>query len=314
MPEITVVIPARNASMTIRRTLEALAKQRVSTDYEVVIVDSGSTDATPSIVSESGVACLLLHNPRGEPASSRNMGVKHGSGRVLAFTDADCEPEPSWLASGLRALDRADLVQGKVVPASEPGPFDRTLHVNSEYGLYETANLFVRREVFERVGGFEPMVVLDAHPFGEDVWFAWRAKRGGARSAFADDAIVYHAVFRRTAAGFVAERWRLRFFPALARRVPELRQDLFYRRIFLNRRSAVFDLAAAGAALAAKSRNPLGLTAVIPYLGLLRNDVREATAQPGLTPAKLAGARLAADAVGAAAMAYGTARSRSLLI
>jgi hypothetical protein len=83
--------------------------------------------------------------------------VAESSGTALAFCDADCYPTKGWLAAGVRALEHAELVQGKVVPEPEVamGPFDRSLWVTSSVGLWETANLFVTRDLFERVGGFE---------------------------------------------------------------------------------------------------------------------------------------------------------------
>ena len=107
----------------------------------------------------------------------------------------------------MRALSGSDLVQGFVrpPPGARRGPFDRTLWVTSEYGLYETANLFVRREWFERLEGFRDWVSDHGRsgamrrPFGEDAWFAWRARRLGARTAFAERAVVHHAVFPGTA-------------------------------------------------------------------------------------------------------------------
>jgi glycosyltransferase involved in cell wall biosynthesis len=109
----------------------------------------------------------------------------------------------------------------------------------------------------------------------------------------------------------LAERARLRFFPALARRIPELREDLFFARAFLNRRSAAFDLALAGALGAAASRRRALLAAAAPYAALAVADGRRWGKRA--LPRALA-ANLAADAVGAGALAYGSARARSLLL
>jgi hypothetical protein len=200
------------------------------------------------------------------------------------------------------------------------GPFDRTLWVIGLSPLFESANLFVRRELFEALHGFEGWLgPRDGKELGEDVWFGWRARRVGARIAAVPEALAYHAVFPRGPAGFVAERWRLRFFAAMAARIPELRREFFYQRLFLNRRSAAFDVAVLGAGLAIARRKPVALAAAVPYARLLRDDVREARTrsargEPGPSGATLAGARVAADAVGAAALVYGSARSRSLLL
>jgi glycosyltransferase involved in cell wall biosynthesis len=329
--EITVVVPARNASATIGRTLAALAAQETTLTYEVLVVDSGSSDETVAIASSAEVVSQVLHNPGGEPAGSRNLGVSHGNGRVLAFTDADCEPAPDWLAAGVRALERAEIVQGAVVPRGVAGPFDRTLGVSDEYGLYETANLFVRRDCFERIGGFEPVLALDSgelvpglavgaglgtgtdtRPFGEDTWFVWRAKRAGARTGFATDAVVRHAVFPRSPGGFVAEAARVRYFPPLVALIPELRDEFLHRRWFLSPSSLRFDLAIGGLAVTALSRRRLpGLAAVVVYALPLAREARHMSGRERL---RVPAARIATDVVTFASLVRGSHRARTLVL
>jgi hypothetical protein len=185
--------------------------------------------------------------------------------------------------------------------------------VNRVSPLFESANLFVARALFDALHGFESWLgpKRGGKELGEDVSFGWRARRAGARISYCPEALVYHAIFRRGAAAFVSDHWRLRFFPAMARRIPELREALFYKRWFLSQRSATFDAAVAGAAVAVTRRRPLALLAAAPYARVLAQDTRGHRWPAG---AKVAGARLAADAVGAAAMAYGSARNRSLLL
>jgi hypothetical protein len=229
---------------------------------------------------------------------------------VLAFTDADCVPAPDWLARGLAALDDAELVQGAVVPERPPGPLDRTIRVTAPSGLFETANLLVRRPVFAAAGGFAPgLTPGGGKELGEDVLFGWAARRAGARVAFAPDAVVAHAVVARGAAGFVAERARLRAFPELVRRVPELRGAVLHRRVFLTPRTAAFDLAAAAALLAVATRRPAPLAlALAPYA---RIAARATAGLPPRARARLAAVHLAADAAGCAALVTGSVRART---
>ncbi|HEV2814607.1 MAG TPA: glycosyltransferase family A protein, partial [Solirubrobacteraceae bacterium] len=225
---MSVIVPARDAEETLPRTLAALEAQRDAPSFEVHVAQDDAGDG---------------------PARARNAGVAATTAPLLAFTDADCFPEPDWLARGVAALEQADLVQGAVLPEHPPGPFDRTVHVRDAHGLFETANLLCRRELFDRLGGFERWLVPDdGKELGEDVLFGWRARRAGARIAFAADAVVRHAVFPRGAHGFVAERARLAAFPALAKRMPELRGTVLHRRAFLSERSLAFDAALAGLA------------------------------------------------------------------
>ena len=306
MPAATVVIPAKDAASTLGRTLAGVAAQEV--DHEVIVVDDGSSDATPAIAREHGAR--VIAGPGEGPAAARNRGAGAATAPALAFLDADCFPTPGWLAAGLRALDAAELAQGAVRadPDATRGPFDRTLWVTDAWGLFESANLFVRRDAFEALGGFEGWLgQATAKELAEDTWLGWRARRAGMRTAFAPEALVHHAVFARDARGYVAERTRLRFFPALARRVPELRERFFVGRTFLNRRSAAFDLALTGALAAATTRRPVLMAAAAPYAIFAVLDARR-------WGKRFAAANVAADVVGVAALAYGSVRARSLLL
>jgi len=321
-PAVSVVVPARNATATIPALFAALDAQTFGEPWEVVVVDDSSTDATPDIAERWGARVVRLSSQSG-PARARNAGLAAARAPVVAFTDADCEPSPEWLTELAAVLRDADLATGPVLPTPgvPRGPFDRTLYRTSESPLYETANLAVRSEMADRVGGFEPFApredrmhtglkpsVEEGH-FGEDVVFAWRARRLGARIAFADRALVHHAVFPRGPRGFIAERWRLRFFPTLVREIPELRSEL-HLSLFLARHTALFDLAivAVAASLAAGRRWPL--LATLPYLhhrlgwrGAWRRSVARRNA-----------AFVAADAVGFAGLVTGSIAARRVLL
>lgn len=310
----SVIVPARNAEATLSRTLQALGEQDLDRDYEVIVVDDGSTDGTAALVASAAGPVRLVTQRASGPAAARNRGVAESRGGALAFCDADCCPEPGWLRAGVEALAQADLVQGKVLPdpLAPLGPFDRTLWVTREAGLWETASLFVTRAMFDRVGGFEqwlrPLIGKD---LAEDVWFGWRARRAGARSCFCEDALVLHAVFARGPREYALEHRRLRYFPAMAAKMPELRTHLLHRRWFLNPRTAAFDAALVGAALGAVSRSPLPLALAAPYGRMLVRHGRRG----GRWSAPLVAVwDLAADAVGAVELAHGSVRYRSLVL
>lgn len=312
-PVVSVIVAARDAAATIGATLDALAAQRLDVPYEVIVVDDGSRDATGALAADSRVGARVLRASGAGPALARNRGVASARGRILAFTDADCRPEPGWLAAGLRALEAAELVQGSAEPppGAAVGPFDRALWVRRE-GLYETASLFTTRALFDRLGGFESWLrPRRGIELGEDVWLGWRARRVGARTAFCADARVAHAVHRRGPGAYVAERLRLRFFPIMVARIPELRAHVLWRRWFLTRRSAAFDLALVGVAVAIAGRSRLALAAGAPYARLAWRDARRYGRRRA--PAVLA-VRVAADLVGAVALLRGSVAARTLLL
>jgi glycosyltransferase involved in cell wall biosynthesis len=310
---VSVIIPAFNAETTIGRALEGLASQELDGDYEVIVVDDGSSDATAQVASAAGGSVKVVRQPHMGPAAARNRGVEQASGDVLAFTDADCVPSPSWLRAGVAALEASDLVQGAVRP--DPGadrmPFDHTIWVDGDDGLYQCASLFARREVFERVGGFEDWLRARlGKQLAEDVWFGWRCRRAGARPAFAEGALVHHAVLRRGALAYVAERCRRAYFPAMVAKVPELRDSFLYRRYFVTRSSAAFDLAAAGAVAVVLSSSAVPALLAVPYgVSLGRRAMRWRRRAP-----IVATAELVADAVGCAALVVGSVRARTLVL
>jgi glycosyltransferase involved in cell wall biosynthesis len=321
-PVVSVVVPAHNAAETIPALFAALDRQTFSGDWEVIVADDSSSDGTAELAEAWGARVVRTEAQSG-PAGARNAGLAAARGPLVAFTDADCEPTPGWLAEIVSALDAADIATGPVLPTPgvPRGPWARTLFIREESPLYETANLAVRRELAERVGGFEPFAppaggarvglrptVQQGH-FGEDAVFAWRARRLGARTAFADKALVHHAVFPRGPRGYIAERWRLRYFPALVREIPELR-DRLYGRYFLAKHTAQFDLAAAGVAVALASGRKAPLVAVVPYAaGRLtwRRAWRRSVARRNLV-------HVAGDAVGLAALVRGSIAARRLLL
>ena len=308
-----MIVPVRNAEATLARTLEALASQRIDDPYEVIVVDDGSTDRSVEIARAAHGPVKVLEQSALGPAAARNLGVAESGGSLLAFCDADVFPTPGWLRAGLAALASADLVQGRVLPdPSAPlGPFDRTLWVPFEVGLYETANLFVTREMFERTGGFEEWFRPEiGKAMAEDVWFGWKARRAGARTAFAADALAHHAVFRRGGREYVGERRRLVYFPAMAAKMPELRRHFFFGRVFLNRRSAALDAAIAGALLALRRRSPLPLVAALPYARLVLRRSRAF----GPRWRKVAAVDVAADLVSLGSLLKGSVRYRSPLL
>jgi glycosyltransferase involved in cell wall biosynthesis len=262
---VSIVIPARDAEAMIGRTVAAAVEQELDGDFEVVVVDDGSRDGTARVAREAGARVVSNTTALG-PADARNAGVAAVGAPLIAFTDADCVPAAGWLRAGVAALEHADLVQGRVEP--EPGvpldPFDHVITVREESGLYETANLFVRRDWFERIGGFKPFIDPTEGHFGEDLVFGWAVRRAGGRSAFADDAVVHHEVVKRLASVWIRERRRLRLFPEATRAVPELRTHWFMR-VFLSRRTAKFDLALAAVLAAVLTRRPLLVLLALPY-------------------------------------------------
>lgn len=173
MPAVTVVVPTCGRPELLARCLAALDRQTLPrSEYQVIVVDDS-----------------LL---RSGPAAARNRGRRQASAEVIAFTDDDTEPHPEWLQNGLRAMRDNDAVAGRIVmPVPQP-PSDYERDAQGlERSEFVTANCFVRREVLERIGGFDESFRL---AWREDSDLHFRLLRCGARIARAPDAVVVHPV------------------------------------------------------------------------------------------------------------------------
>ena len=208
LPRVCVLIPAYNAGRTLRGCLEALCRQQRLPD-QVVVVDNASTDGTGD-VARSFVdrlpGLVILQEPRpGEPIA-RNRGLQAVDADVVAFTDADCVPREDWLVSVLecfRSSPSCHAVAGKVVghrPRSLaekylsvvgfPTPEEPETVEGTRFPprTFYTANLAVRREVLQALGGFDERLNV-----GCDVDLCVRLLRAGYRIRYQPEVVVAHA-------------------------------------------------------------------------------------------------------------------------
>src|SRR6476620_7371103 len=99
--DVSVVVPTRNRSRLLRATLESLLAQSApGINYEVLVIDNDSSDDTAQLVASYGHADLIryFHEPRTGASYARNRGIAESTAPILAFTDDDCRPSPSWVA------------------------------------------------------------------------------------------------------------------------------------------------------------------------------------------------------------------------
>jgi glycosyltransferase involved in cell wall biosynthesis len=274
-PVISVVVPTHNRAHLLKRLLQAIESQERVGSYEVLVVDDASSDNTwielQRLAATARVCIVPLRLDRNSgPATARNVGWRAARAPLIAFTDDDCVPQPGWLAALVTGLAGADLVQGETQPVPEQndgrGPFARIVLVEGEAGQYETCNMGYRREVLERIGGFDEAF---RHPYAEDMDLAWRAKERGASSAFVPEALVYHEVFPSRYLSYLRDRKRRESVVLALRHHPGLRERLSHRWFWEPAHPPAL-LAGAGVGLAlwrplASRRVVLAALLVLPY-------------------------------------------------
>lgn len=209
---VSVVVPVRDNPDGIRALLTCLDAQTLDRDrFEVVIGDDGSrVGSIAQFATADGRVRVVTARPRTSYAA-RNQAAAAARGDALAFTDSDCLPHARWLEEGLTALEEADIVAGHVSFIAPPRPtlwsvltVDMYLDQqrNVQRSRAATANLFVRRESFERWGRFDPSL-----PSAGDYEFVLRVVAGGARLVYGSGATVRHPTIDR-AGPFLRKVWR----------------------------------------------------------------------------------------------------------
>jgi glycosyltransferase involved in cell wall biosynthesis len=202
-PLISVVVPAFNAEKTLQGCLEALLSQEFpKQQYEVIVVDNGSTDRTWTIIQSYAPAVRSLQETRVHNSyAARNVGVRASLGKLIAFTDADCVPDPMWLRRLVENFDTPMLgcVAGEILPFNPVTPAEKfaaqtrmlsqSKTQNHPYRPYAvTANVAYRREVFEQIGLFNSSLQS-----GGDADFCWRMQQQTSWGlCFNDAPIVLH--------------------------------------------------------------------------------------------------------------------------
>lgn len=201
-PKFSVVVPHYHDLVGLDRCLVALGEQTVPReDFEIVVADNNSPEGEQAVSRAiDGRARLVIVTEKGA-GPARNGGVAVARGKVLAFTDSDCVPEPSWLMEGVKKLDEYDFVGGRVtvlvddlhrITAVEAFErvfaFDFKTYITRK-GFTGAGNLFCSKQMFNQVGGFRAAV-------SEDLEWSLRARSKGFRLGYAPRAIVGHPARR----------------------------------------------------------------------------------------------------------------------
>jgi cellulose synthase/poly-beta-1,6-N-acetylglucosamine synthase-like glycosyltransferase len=211
LPLVSVIVPVYNGRRTIEPCIQSLLSLNYPSDKtEIIVVDNNSKDDTYQIIRKFPVVALIEDRIQSSYAS-RNTGIRHAKGEVIAFTDSDCIAEKDWLVRAVECFgdERVGCVAGRIEGFAPSNYIEeylvrtRSLSQGSTRFLpyAQTANAVYRREVFDAVGMFEEHWIS-----GGDADMTWRMQlHSGYTLVPCDDALIYH-VHRSTLKGFFRQR------------------------------------------------------------------------------------------------------------
>ena len=223
-PRVSIVVPNLDGPLA-GETVAAIVSGNQAISFEIVVVGSDR----PGVVSCSDRVRLIETSEKLSPGAARNLGVGQTTGDLILFTDADCRPSGDWVAMMVDALEHSEIAGGSVDFDLDANRWAVADNIASFHGLLQdraaepstsqplgSLNLGVRRDTWERLGGFdESLITSEDHD-----WF-FRARHAGVACAFVPAACVHHAAVRNSRADLVRHAtWYGRHFNDFRRKHP----------------------------------------------------------------------------------------------
>jgi O-antigen biosynthesis protein len=198
-PSVSVVVCSYNGAPTLDACLTSL-QQLDYPDYEIILVDDGSTDRTPEIAKDFPNVKTIRQKNMGL-SYARNVGMKAARGEVIAYTDSDCMADKDWLYYLIGTLEQGDFVAvggpnisppaqswSQACVAASPGQPSHVLITDQEAEHIPGCNMAYYKWALEAISGFDP----EYRKAGDDVDVCWRLMQQGYRIGFSAAAIVWH--------------------------------------------------------------------------------------------------------------------------
>ncbi|MBK1438361.1 glycosyltransferase [Parapedobacter sp. ISTM3] len=213
--DASIIIPVYNDEKYLKSTLAAIKRQiDKRKNIEIIIVDNGSTYDDFQWIGQSDQIKVLSETKNlNSPYSCRNRGIEIAKGDIIVLLDATCCPQNDWLEKGLNYLDttKADIVGGNVLfdfegKVTGAKLYDAMTNIKMEEsikkGVAKTANLFIKKSVFDKIGLFPEGIRS-----GADVRWTYKATSNGLKLVFCRDAIVYKPA--RCFKELLKKQWRV---------------------------------------------------------------------------------------------------------
>ncbi len=215
--KLSLVICSRNRASQLEETLNTLVHLEWPPSSELIIIDNGSSDGTPSVIdgfkSQAPVQVVDAIEPQRGLGTARNRGWRLAKGEIVAFTDDDCYPEKKCLQFFLDCFQedpRLGFLGGRIL-LHDPTDYRITIQESDcrheilpgafiEAGLIQGANMAIRRRALESVGGFDNRLGAGALFSCEDVDVLARMSAKGWHGAYDPRPLVYHHHRRKSRA------------------------------------------------------------------------------------------------------------------
>ncbi len=199
VPKVSVVVATYNGGRTLRNCLESLSRLNYP-DYEVIVVDDGSTDQTPDI-AESFPSIRYSRQTNQGLSAARNAGIRAATGEILAFTDDDCRADEDWLyylVNDLLRGDYAGIGGHNLLPPEDssvaaavlvsPGGPAHVMLTDREAEHIPGCNMAFYKWALEQIGLFDPIF----RKAGDDVDICWRLQDARFKIGFSPAGFVWH--------------------------------------------------------------------------------------------------------------------------
>ena len=192
--KISVIVPTYNRLELLQKQVHALLNQTLpSHQYEILIVNDGSRDGTEEYLNDlqkDHSNFWVFHNQNGGPARARNTALGVAKGKVIAFTDDDCEVDKNWLATILHEFhDGVVGLQGLTfTDRKSVTPLTHQIDNETGHNSIPTCNAAYLRNLLHETGGFDETF---PYPHNEDADVGWQMQERG-EVKFCQNMRVYH--------------------------------------------------------------------------------------------------------------------------